>query len=208
MADLAQLRAELFKTTGTFVDKLRAAPEREPLREEAFQRILDLARYATVDGRRAFLTAMKLPGADAERRRVYDICTRAGKSEATCQAEAEKLPLFRDLFDAYPPTTAIQDWWDAPLSHLIATYDPANPPADDFTGWKALLRREVGGTTADILIGVDAAAETLGAAAEAIGGAAKQGADGLVTFLKWAPYVVGGIAVAGVTTLVITVARR
>lgn len=49
MADLAQLRAELFKTTGTFVDKLRAAPEREPLREQ----ILDLARYATVDGRRA-----------------------------------------------------------------------------------------------------------------------------------------------------------
>ncbi|HRI07049.1 MAG TPA: hypothetical protein PKW35_04485 [Nannocystaceae bacterium] len=130
MTDLAQLRAELFKTTGTFVDKLRAASDREPLREEAFQRILDLARYASVDGRRAFLSAMKLPGADAERRRIYDIYIRAGKSETTCQAEAEKLPLFRDLFDAYPPTTTIEDWWDAPVSHLIATYDPANPPAE------------------------------------------------------------------------------
>ena len=51
-------------------------------------------------------------------------------------------------------------------------------------------------------------AHFFGAAAEAIGGAAKQGAEGLGTFLKWAPYVVGGIAVAGVTTLVITAARR
>ena len=208
MADLAQLRADLFKDAGAFVNKLRAAPDREPLREEAFQRVLDLARYASVDGRRKFLTAMKLPGADAERRRVFDICIRAGKSEATCQAEAEKLPLFRDLFDAYPPATAIEDWWDAPISHLIATYDPANPPADDFTGWRSLLRKELGKDQADLLLEVGDALET---AAEAIGAAAdtaKASAEGLGTLLKWAPYIVGGIAVAGVTTFVITAARR
>ena len=207
MSDLAQLRADLFAQTGAFVQKLRAAPAPQSLRDEAFQRLLDLARHASIDGRRRFLTAMKHPGADVERRRVYDLCLRAGKPEPACQAEAEKLPLFRDLFDAYPAATALEDWWGAPISHLIATYDPANPPADDFTGWRALLRRDLG-DQADLLLTLgdayDSAAEALSAATDTV----KQGAQGVSTLLQWAPYVVGGIAVLGVTTLVVTLARR
>ena len=44
--------------------------------------------------------------------------------------------------------------------------------------------------------------------ATAVAKGAKEGVEGVGTLLKWAPYVVGGIAVLGLTTLVITVARR
>ncbi|HRI10468.1 MAG TPA: hypothetical protein PKW35_21760, partial [Nannocystaceae bacterium] len=54
---LDQLRADLFKQTGVFVDQLRAAPDpSDPaLPEPAFQRLLDFFRYASFHARRRFL---------------------------------------------------------------------------------------------------------------------------------------------------------
>ena len=159
---LDQLRTDLFKDTAAFADQLRAAPDKAPLRDQAFQRLLDLARYATFDGRRRFLDAMKRPGADKERRRVFDICRRAGRPDPECQAEAEKLPLFRDLLEAFPATQTIKDWWTAPVAQLIATYDPQNPPADDLAGWQAQLRRDLGNDQADLLLDIGDAYDTAG----------------------------------------------
>ena len=159
---LDQLRTDLFKDTAAFADQLRAAPDKAPLRDQAFQRLLDLARYATFDGRRRFLDAMKRPGADKERRRVFDICRRDGRPNPECQAEAEKLPLFRDLLEAFPATHTIKDWWTAPVAQLIATYDPQNPPADDLAGWQAQLRRDLGDDQADLLLDIGDAYDTAG----------------------------------------------
>jgi hypothetical protein len=165
---LDQLRSDLFRDTAAFSEKLRAAVDKQPLREHAWQRLLDLFRYAGVNGRRGFLDAMKLPGADAERRRNFEICTRAGKDRETCQNEIASIPLFRDLFAAYPVSHTPKDWWDAPISKLIADYDPNNPPADELRGWEHQLRLEHGKTTAELLLGVGAAFE---AAEESLVGA-------------------------------------
>ena len=161
---LDQLRADLFKQTGAFVDQLRAAPDPvDPaLREQAFQRLLDLFRYASFDGRRRFLDEMTLPGAAQERRRVFEICRRAGRPDPECQAEAEKLPLVRDLLDAFPPANTVKDWWSAPVSQLIATYDPQNPPADDLAGWQTQPRRDLGNDRADLLLDIGDAYDTAG----------------------------------------------
>jgi hypothetical protein len=109
---------------------------------------------------------MKLPGADAERRRTFEICLRAGKDRDTCQAEIEALPLFRDLFDAYPISHTPKDWWAAPISQLIADYDPDNPPADELRGWEHQLRQTHGKAGAELLLGIGAAFE---AAEESLG---------------------------------------
>jgi hypothetical protein len=164
---LDKLRNDLFLENAAFAGKLRAAADKEPLREQAWQRLLDLFRYAGEGGRRRFLDAMKLPGAAAERRRAYDVCMRSGaKNHDACQAEAEALPLFQDLFGAYPTSHTPQAWWAAPISQLIADYDPDNPPADDLRGWEHQLRQTHGKTQAELLLGVGAAFE---AAEEALG---------------------------------------
>jgi hypothetical protein len=156
---LDQLRADLFKDTAAFSEKLRAAADKQPLREQAWQRLLDLFRYAGIGGRRRFLDAMKFPGADAERRRSFEICLRAGKDRDTCQAEIQTIPLFRDLFSAYPISHTPKDWWAAPISQLIADYDPDNPPADELRGWEHQLRLDHGKSGAELLLGIGAAFE-------------------------------------------------
>jgi hypothetical protein len=143
---LDQLRSDLFRDTAAFSEKLRAAVDKQPLREHAWQRLLDLFRYAGVN----------------------EICTRAGKDRETCQNEIASIPLFRDLFAAYPVSHTPKDWWDAPISKLIADYDPNNPPADELRGWEHQLRLEHGKTTAELLLGVGAAFE---AAEESLVGA-------------------------------------
>ncbi|MCB9707144.1 MAG: hypothetical protein H6711_35205 [Myxococcales bacterium] len=143
MTDVDQLRADLYRDTSTFLELLKGKDRSTPaLRDEALVRIQTVFRYATVDGRRRFLDAMKRPGADKDRRRAFDVCRKSGKDEATCRAEAEKLPLFRDIFDAYPPTNTLPAWYAAPITNLIGTYDPANPPSDALKDWHDTLRAD------------------------------------------------------------------
>ena len=203
---LDQLRADLFKQTGAFVDQLRAAPDpaAPALREQAFQRLLDLFRYASFDGRRRFLDEMTLPGAAQERRRVFEICRRAGRPDPECQAEAEKLPLFRDLLEAFPATHTIKDWWTAPVAQLIATYDPQNPPADDLAGWQAQLRRDLGNDQADLLLDIGDAYDTAGQILDDTTAAAT---DLLTPAPPTFPWLKLGLAI-GATTIVGALAYR
>ena len=205
---LDQLRADLFKDTAAFADKLRAAADRGLLRDEAFQRLLDLARYATFDGRRRFLNAMKRPGADRDRRRAFDICRRAGRPDLECQAEAEKLPLFRDLLDAFPATHTVKDWWAAPIAQLIATCDPQNPPADDLAGWHSQLRRDLGKDHADLLLDLSDAYDTAG---HLLDDAAAAAGDRLTPDPPSFPWLKLGLALGGATlvgALAYRIARR
>jgi hypothetical protein len=174
---LDKLRSDLFQDTAAFAQKLRDAEDPEPLREQALQRIIDLFRYAGPDGRRRFLDAMQLPGAYQERRRVYDICRRAGRPDAECQSEAEAVPLFRDLLEAYPKSHVLNDWWAAPVSQLIGSYDPQNPPGDDFIGWEGQLRRTHGKAGAELLLGVGAAFEAAGETLSDAYDSAREGAN-------------------------------
>jgi hypothetical protein len=175
--NIDKLRNDLFLETAAFATKLRAAADKEPLREQAWQRLIDLFRYAGEGGRRRFLEGMRLHGAAAERRRTYDICIRSGaKDHELCQAQAEALPLFRDIFDAYPTSHTPKDWWAAPISQLIGDYDPDNPPADELRGWEHQLRQTHGKLGAEILLGVGAAFE---AAEEALGGAVESATDAI-----------------------------
>ena len=201
---LDQLRADLFKDTAAFADRLRAAPDRDLLRDEAFQRLLDLARYATFDGRRRFLDALKRPGADRDRRRAFDLCRRAGRPDPECQAEAEALPLFRDLLDAFPASHTVKDWWRAPVAQLIATYDPQSPPADDLAGWRTQLRRDLGTARADLLLDLGDAYDT---AAEALGAATDTASDFLTPDPPTFPWLKLGLAL-GATTLLGALAYR
>ena len=89
-------------------------------------------------------------------------CRRAGRPDPECQAEAEKLPLVRDLLDAFPPANTVKDWWSAPVSRLIATYDPQNPPAGDLAGWQSQLRRDLGKDQADLLLDIGDTFDTAG----------------------------------------------
>jgi hypothetical protein len=181
---LDKLRSDLFQDTAKFAEKLREAPDKQPLREQAWQRLLDLFRYAGIGGRRRFLDAMKLPGVDADRRRNFEICLRAGKDRDTCQAEIEGIPLFRDLFAAYPISHTPKDWWAAPISQLIADYDPDNPPADELRGWEHQLRQTHGKAGAELLLGIGAAFE---AAEQSIQGAVDSIVDSTTEALNAPP---------------------
>ena len=112
-----------------------------------------------------------------------------------------------------------------PVSILIENQGPTHDggwhddPSDDTTwekikfGWSDAIRTwDVSflrdNPLSQLYLTVESATQGAAEAATAVAKGAKEGVEGVGTLLKWAPYVVGGIAVLGLTTLVITVARR
>ena len=192
--DIDKLRSQLYLDLGNFVDLRRAAkdPEDPKWRAEALVWINKVYRYATLDGRRRFLDEMKLPGADQKRRMAFDVCRKQGGDEAACRAKAEALPLFRGIFEAFPKVNALKEWYAAPITQLVGTYDPKNPPAEELKDWRDTLREESPGT-AYFVDGVEA----VGEAAESLG-------DAPTPTIAWWKV---GVALAG-TALVGAVAYR
>ena len=161
-ADVDAARRELFKAEGAFVDKLRTADKSDPaLHDEAVVRLNALFKYASVQGRGQFLAEMKIPGAWREARRVYEVCLKGGGTEDECQEAQAKVRTFRPIFDAWPSTNSVQQWWAAPLTQLIGTYDQSNPPAGEFKGWRENLRE-----TDPVLAGLVDVGESVGELAD------------------------------------------
>jgi hypothetical protein len=171
MSDVDEVRSELFKGEGAFVDKLRDGDKNDPaLHDEAVVRLNALFRYASVDGRKRFLDEMKIPGAWREARRAYEICLKGGGSEEECQEAQAKVKTFRPIFEAWPAANTVQMWWSAPLTHLIGTYDTNNLPAGEFKGWRQELR-EADPVIADLVDAGEAVADITDDITETVGGA-------------------------------------
>jgi hypothetical protein len=126
-----------------------------------------------------------------------------GKDEAACVAESEVLPLFRDIFDAWPSENNVAAWWTAPITNLIGTYDPQNQPAGELTGWRAELRKTNPGL--DIAVDVaESAGELVDDIAEEVGDTA----GGIAAALRWAPWILGGSLALGLTIYALRRPRR
>ena len=190
--DVDKLRSQLYLDLGNFVDLRRAAkdPDDPKWRAEALVWINKVYRYATLDGRRRFLDEMKLPGADKERRLAFEVCQRGGSDEATCRAKAEALPLFRPIFEAFPRTNTLAEWYGAPITQLVGTFDPANPPAEELKDWRDTLREE-SPTTSTLLGGAEAASDTVGGFVDDIGEALDGGEPEPEPGISW--WKVGGV---------------
>ena len=135
MSDVDTIRSDLFKSEGAFVDKLQDADKTAPaLHDEAVVRLNAVFKYASVEGRKRFLEEMKIPGAWREARLVYETCLKGGGTEEECQEAQAKVKTFRPIFEAWPSANTVTMWWSAPITHLIGTYDPNNPPAGEFKG--------------------------------------------------------------------------
>ncbi|MCB9707137.1 MAG: hypothetical protein H6711_35170 [Myxococcales bacterium] len=169
-AEVDKLRSQLYLDLGAFVDTYRAATDKDAprWRDEALTRVSQVYRYATLEGRRRFLDEMKLPGADKERRLAFEVCQRGGSDEATCRAKAEALPLFRPIFEAFPRINTLAEWYGAPVTQLVGTFDPANPPAEELKDWRDTLREE-SPTTSTLLGGAEAASDAVGGIVDDVG---------------------------------------
>ena len=200
--DVDKLRSQLYLDLGAWVDLRRAAadPDDPKWRTEALVRINQVYRYATLAGRRRFLDEMKLPGADQKRRTTFDVCVKDGGDEASCRAKAEALPLFRDIFEAFPKTNTLKEWYSAPITQLVGTYDPKNPPADELKDWRDTLREESPGT-AYFVDGVEEIGDAVGDLGQGLG-------DKLIPSLTWLK-VGAAVATLGFASVVAyRVARR
>ncbi len=195
MSDLQALRSDLYEDAAAFVDHIANADRDDPsLRIDALVHLNSVYRYASVQGRGKFLDAMKLPDGAKQRRHAYEVCMRGGKDEATCIAESEALPLFRDILDAWPSENSVDAWWSAPITNLIGTYDPQNPPAGELTDWRAELKK----TNPGLDVAVDVT-ESAGEVLDDIAGDVQSAAGGIATALRWAPWVIGGSLALGLT---------
>jgi len=195
MSDLQAIRSDLYKDAAAFVDLIATADLDDPaLRVEALVNLNAVYRYASIEGRGKFLDAMKLPDAGKKRRHAYEVCLKNGKDEAACVAESEVIPLFRPIFDAWPTENSVAAWWSAPLTNLIGTYDPQNPPAGELTGWRAELRKTNPGLDVVVDIG-ESAGELVDDIADDVQGAA----SGIAAALRWAPWILGGSLALGLT---------
>ena len=195
MSNLQALRSDLYKDAAAFVDTIATADREDPtLRAEALVNLNAVYRFASIAGRGKFLDAMKLPDGAKDRRHAYEVCLKNSKDEAACVAESEALPLFRDIFDAWPTDNSVDAWWSAPLTNLIGTYDPQNPPAGELTHWRAELRKTSPGLDVAVDIGTSAG-HVLDDVTDDVQGAA----GGLVAALRWAPWILGGSLALGLT---------
>jgi len=161
MKDVDVIRTELYEEARAFVAKLKTADKADPkLRTEAIVRLNKVFKYASVQGRGRFLEMMKLPGAAKKRRQAYEECIQEGGTEEACVGAAEKLPAFRDIFEAWPPESTVSAWWAAPITHLIGTYDLKNKPAGDLGDWRdeASTLAKAAATVVD---GVDAVSDAV-----------------------------------------------
>jgi len=137
MKDVDVIRTELYDEARAFVTKLKTADRADPqLRTEAIVRLNKVFKYASLQGRGRFLEMMKLPGAAEKRRQAYEECIQEGGAEEACVGVAERLPAFRDIFEAWPPESTVSAWWAAPITHLIGTYDQKNKPAGELSDWR------------------------------------------------------------------------
>jgi len=168
MSKIDDLRAGMYKSESEFVEKLATADKASPdLRTEAFARLNLIYKYASLKGRRRFLDEMTLPGAQKERKVAYDACQKSAKPQAECDALMEQIPLFLPIFDAWPKDNTGPSWWSAPLTHLVGTYDPENPPANELGGW----RDQVDSPLAKGAMVAEDVAEDIGEVVGDIGGA-------------------------------------
>jgi len=161
MKDVDVIRTELYDEARTFVAKLKTADKADPkLRTEAIVRLNKVFKYASLQGRGRFLEMMKLPGAAKRRRQAYEECIQEGGAEEACVGAAERLPAFRDIFEAWPPESTVSAWWAAPITHLIGTYDLKNKPAGDLGDWRdeASILSKTAATVSD---GVDAVSDAM-----------------------------------------------
>jgi hypothetical protein len=164
---LDKLRSDLFQDTANSPKSSARPPTSSPYASKPGSVSSISSATPGIGGRSRFLDAMKLPGVDADRRRNFDdLPTRSGaKDRDTCQAEIEGDPaLSRPLRRLPDQPHTPKTWWAAPISQLIADYDPDNPPADELRGWEHQLRQTHGKAGAELLLGIGAAFE----AAEAV----------------------------------------
>lgn len=195
MSDLQTIRSDLYKDAAAFVDLIATADRDDPaLRTDALVKLNAVYRYASIEGRGRFLDAMKLPGAAKNRRHAYEVCLKNGKDEASCVAESEALPLFRSIFDAWPTQNSVDAWWTAPITNLIGTYDPQNPPAGELSDWRAELKK----TNPGLGIAVDIA-DTAGEVIDDIADEVEDAAGGVAAVIRWSPWVLGGSLALGLT---------
>jgi len=161
MKDVDVIRTELYDKARTFVAKLKTADKADPkLRTEAIVRLNKVFKHASLQGRGRFLKMMKLPGAAEKRRQAYEECIHEGGAEEACVGAAEKLPAFRDIFEAWPPESTVSAWWAAPITHLIGTYDLKNKPAGELGDWRDEAST-LAKTAATVVDGVDAVSDAV-----------------------------------------------
>ena len=140
MSELDDIRGKLFKSEGEFVEQLKTADKASPeVRAEALARLNAVFKYASLKGRGRFLDEMEIEGSAKKRKIAFDMCHKAKKPEAECDALMETIPAFLPLLEAWPKENTGPSWWSAPLTHLIGTYDPSNPPAGVLGDWRDQL---------------------------------------------------------------------
>jgi len=162
MKDVDVIRTEVYDEARTFVAKLKTADKADPkLRTEAIVRLNKVFKYASLQGRGRFLEMMKLPGAAEKRRKAYEECILEGGTEEACVGAAERLPAFRDIFEAWPPESTVSAWWAAPITHLIGTYDLKNKPASELGDWRDEAS-SLAKTAAAVADGADAVSDAVG----------------------------------------------